>query len=115
MAAGHVSDRNDAFDTLLGDGQPACVPRSGATPAEVAAMVRAAGGVASLAHPVLIRQQSSVPALASGLDAIEVHHSEHDAADDARYRALAAALRPRGDRRVGLPRRDAAGPAPSSA
>ncbi len=98
--AGHVSDRNTAFDALIGDGQPACVPRSGATPADVARIVRAAGGIVSLAHPVLVRDQARVPEIAKALDAIEVHHSEHRADDVARYRALAGVL---GSRRAADP------------
>ena len=90
--AGHVSDRNAAFDAWLGDGQPAYVPRAGASPAEVAAIVRAAGGIVSLAHPVLLRDQDAVPAIARDLDAIEVYHSEHHPADVARYSAIARAL-----------------------
>lgn len=90
--AGHVADRNTAFDTLIGDGRPACVQRSGASPAEVAAIVRRAGGIVSLAHPVLLRDQASVPTIASALDAIEVVHSEHEPDDTRRYRATAAAL-----------------------
>ena len=90
--AGHVSDRNTAFDVLIGDGQPACVPRSGATPADVARIVRAAGGIVSLAHPVLVRDQARLPEVAMALDAIEVHHSEHRSDDVARYRALAGVL-----------------------
>jgi hypothetical protein len=90
--AGHSSDRNAAFDTLIGDGQPAYVPRTGASPSEVARIVRDAGGVVSLAHPVLVRDQASVPAIAAELDAIEVHHWEHARADTRRYRAMAEAL-----------------------
>jgi predicted metal-dependent phosphoesterase TrpH len=90
--AGHARDRNAAFDTLIGDGKPGCVPRTGASPAEIADLVHRAGGLVSLAHPVLVRDQASVPAIAAGLDAIEVHHSEHDAGDTRRYRAMASGL-----------------------
>jgi predicted metal-dependent phosphoesterase TrpH len=90
--AGHVIDLTAAFDAWLGDGQPAYVPRAGASPGEVAAIVRAAGGIVSLAHPVLLRDQSAIPAIAGELDAIEVYHSEHRAADTARYVAIARGL-----------------------
>jgi predicted metal-dependent phosphoesterase TrpH len=90
--AGHVSDRTAAFETLIGDGRPAFVPRAGASPGDVARMVRAAGGIVSLAHPVLLRDQSMVPAIAAELDAIEVHHSEHDPEDTQRYREMAGSL-----------------------
>jgi predicted metal-dependent phosphoesterase TrpH len=93
VAAGYVANRREAFDTLLGDGRPAFVPRSGATVGEVATIVRAAGGIASLAHPGLMRLDETIPALvASGLPAIEVWHSDHDEAASSRYFALAERL-----------------------
>ena len=48
---GHARDQDDAFDRLIGRGRPAFVPRSGATPDEVIAVIREAGGIASFAHP----------------------------------------------------------------
>lgn len=90
--AGHVPDRAAAFDAFIGEGQPAYVARAGASPSEVAAIVRAAGGVTSLAHPVLIRDQACVASIARDLDAIEVVHSEHAPEDVTRYRALAETL-----------------------
>ena len=76
---------------------------------EVAAIVRAAGGVASLAHPGL---DAAGPAIrgfvAGGLPAIEVWHSDHDAAADRALRAAGAALGLGRVRRVGFPRRSLA-------
>ena len=92
VEAGHVPDVATAFDTYIGEGQPAYVARMGASPADVAALVRDAGGLTSLAHPVLIRDQARVPAIAHDLDAIEVVHPEHSPEDVARYRALAESL-----------------------
>lgn len=93
--AGYVADTREAFDRWLGRGTPAFVPRSGASPEEVISIIHAAGGVASLAHPgaddvTPIR----LSALAvSGLDAIEVFHSDHDAAMAEHYAALARDLK----------------------
>jgi len=93
MAAGHVSSRDEAFDRYLEAGGPAFVPRRGAAPDEVIALIHDAGGLASLAHPGVTRRDDLLPALvASGLDAIEARHSDHDAATEARYRALARDL-----------------------
>jgi predicted metal-dependent phosphoesterase TrpH len=92
VEAGHAADRNGAFEALIGDGRPACVPRTGASPSEVAALVHRAGGVVSLAHPVLLRDQSEVAGIAAALDAIEAHHSEHDPSDTRRYREIASGL-----------------------
>jgi len=91
VASGHVRDRREAFDTLLGDDCPAYVPRRGSGPAGVIAVVRAAGGIVSLAHPGLLGMDALVPVLAAeGLAAIEVRHSDHDEATERHYRALAA-------------------------
>jgi 3',5'-nucleoside bisphosphate phosphatase len=90
VAAGHVSTPGSAFKTLIGEGCPAWVPRQGAGPAEVIHTIARAGGVASLAHPGLTGRDESIPGwIREGLPAIEVHHSEHSAADVARYTELA--------------------------
>jgi 3',5'-nucleoside bisphosphate phosphatase len=93
VVAGYAATRREAFDTLLGEGRPAFVPRSGATVGEVSAIVRAAGGVASLAHPGLMRLDDAISGFAAaGLPAIEVWHSDHDAAANIRYERLAEQL-----------------------
>jgi predicted metal-dependent phosphoesterase TrpH len=93
VAAGHAVDRRDAFDRLLGRDAPAFVPRCGSPVEKVVAMIRKAGGVASLAHPGLLGSDQRIAGYAaSGLGAIEVRHREHDATAEARYRDLAAAL-----------------------
>ncbi len=92
-AAGYAIDRRDAFDRLLGNDGPAYVPRCGPSPEEVVRIVGDAGGVTSLAHPGLLRNDAIIPRLASaGLPAIEVRHSDHDHATETRYREIAAAL-----------------------
>jgi predicted metal-dependent phosphoesterase TrpH len=93
VAAGHAIDRRDAFDRLLGRNAPAFVARCGSPVADVIAVIRNAGGIASLAHPGLLgTDQRIAEYAASGLAAIEVRHREHDAVAETRYRALAAAL-----------------------
>lgn len=93
VAAGHVADRSEAFDRLLGNNKPAFVPRRGPSLARVAAIINAAGGIASLAHPGLLGLDDHIPEFAaSGLAAIEARHREHDDVAEARYRALAGSL-----------------------
>lgn len=93
VGAGHARDRTDAFDRLLGNDAPAYVPRQGASPEAVIALLARAGGIASLAHPGLLDNDALIPRLASsGLTAIEVRHSSHDAVTEARYREMAATL-----------------------
>ena len=90
VEAGHCATPQEAFDRWLADGGPAYVARRGASPAEVVRLVSEAGGLASLAHPGLLRRDDLIPGLAeSGLGAIEAFHSDHDAAAAARYQRLA--------------------------
>jgi predicted metal-dependent phosphoesterase TrpH len=93
VAAGHVSSLQDAFDRLLGDGCPAYVARTGVAPAEVFAIIHAAGGVASLAHPGVTRRDDLLGAwAAAGLDALEAYHSDHSEAEVTLYLERAEAL-----------------------
>ena len=93
VRAGHARDRDDAFARLLGRGSMAYVPRTGVGVAEVVGIIDDAGGISSLAHPVLAGIDELVPSLAArGLTALEARHSDHDAAVEAHYRALASSL-----------------------
>jgi hypothetical protein len=93
VAGGHAADRSDAFARLLGRGKPAFVPRTGVAGADVIAVIHAAAGIASLAHPGIMHDDEAVRALAAvGLDALEVWHSDHSADDQQRYYQLAAEL-----------------------
>lgn len=90
--AGHASDIADAFDRYLSQGRPAFVPRAGAAPAEVFALIARAGGVPSLAHPGKAGLDLLIPEFAgAGLQAIEVFHPDHDRPTTERYRAIAHA------------------------
>ena len=93
VRAGYVADRDEAFSRYLGHGAPAFLPRRGAEPADGIDVVPEAGGRGSMAHPgVTGRDDLIAPLVARGLDAIEVRHSDHDEATEARYRAMAARL-----------------------
>lgn len=91
--AGYVADSREAFDKWLARGQPAFVPRAGASPEDVVGIIHGAHGLASLAHPGLTQIDDRIDSLrGAGLDAIEVFHSEHDAPTVERYRRLARDL-----------------------
>jgi 3',5'-nucleoside bisphosphate phosphatase len=83
VAAGHVADRQEAFDRLLADGGPAWVPHEGLQPREAVELVLAAGGAPVLAHPASLRMPrrelgAYVHRLAGwGLRGIEVHRPDH--------------------------------------
>jgi predicted metal-dependent phosphoesterase TrpH len=93
IAAGHVATMDEAFGRWLGQGGPAYVSRTGATPAAVVQIIHAAGGLASIAHPGRTRIDAQIPALRdAGLDALEAFHSDHDRATASRYAAMARDL-----------------------
>ncbi len=71
--SGQVAGRRDAFALYLGDGQAGDVPKPRVPIAEAISLVRAAGGVAALAHPPYdLREQGLERLVAMGLAAIEV-------------------------------------------
>lgn len=91
VAAGHATDRNDAFARLLGRNRPAFIPRRGVGGADVIRVIHEAGGVASLAHPGVLDADELIPGLVgAGLDALEVWHSDHSLHHQEHYAALAA-------------------------
>jgi predicted metal-dependent phosphoesterase TrpH len=93
VAAGHVGNRDEAFGRLLASGRPAFVPRCGAGAGQVIDVIHAAGGIASLAHPGLLADDSLIPMFVdAGLDALEVWHSDHSPEQQTHYSGLAARL-----------------------
>ena len=95
IASGYVANRREAFDVWLAGGRPAFIPRQGATPERVIDIVHRARGLVSLAHPgrTALTDDRIRNLVIAGLDALEVYHSDHDAALVSRYAALADDLR----------------------
>ncbi|MEK7726844.1 MAG: PHP domain-containing protein [candidate division KSB1 bacterium] len=76
--AGLVRTFQDAFDFFLAEGKPAFEPKAKLLPAEAVALIHAAGGVASLAHPGQnLTLEVVVAVLQCGVDAIEAVHPKH--------------------------------------
>jgi predicted metal-dependent phosphoesterase TrpH len=80
MRAGFAESVEDAFRRILSWGQPGYVPRTGMGPVEAIRAIRAAGGLASIAH--FREAPTRVPLLrelmAEGLDGLESHHRSFD-------------------------------------
>jgi predicted metal-dependent phosphoesterase TrpH len=98
MRKKYVSSAKEAFDRYLAEGRPAYVARELPAPGDAIAWIKAAKGVAVLAHPTWVKDggdglQSCVFALKeAGLDGVEVHYSTHSKSQTASYRALAQRL-----------------------
>jgi len=89
---GYVSNIREAFDEYLDESAKGYVHRIEPQFSEAVQRIREAGGIASLAHPVRVRADipSLIPELcASGLNAIEAYHSDHEPRDTELYLALA--------------------------
>lgn len=80
VEAGHASSVSDAFDRFLTPGRCAYVPRREVHVAEAVEIIRSAGGVAVLAHPMELKLGNAALASlveewrAQGLSGIEVYH-----------------------------------------
>jgi hypothetical protein len=80
LEKGYVRNYRQAFDDYLDESARAYVYRQEPTFAEAVAVVRQAGGIASLAHPTRVHGNVAemMPELcAAGLNAIEAYHSDH--------------------------------------
>lgn len=82
IAKGYVVSIEDAFERYLSNGRPGYVPRHGLGPIDAIRAIRAAGGLASLAHfseaPVrldVVRELQD-----AGLGGLEVYYRSFDAA-----------------------------------
>ncbi len=97
VAKGYARDMQHAFDEYLGESSRAFVQREEVPMAEAIARLRAAGGIASMAHPARVAKNHWetltrwVGELAGlGMQAIEVHHSDHSPEGIVFYSSLAA-------------------------
>ncbi|HYK95296.1 MAG TPA: PHP domain-containing protein [Candidatus Dormibacteraeota bacterium] len=95
IACGYATSIEDAFVHHLSRGRPAYVPRQGLGPIEAIRAIRAAGGIASLAHfaeapshVAFIREL-----MAAGLNGLEVYYRSYEAPAVAGLRKVAEELR----------------------
>ncbi|GAA0391028.1 PHP domain-containing protein [Streptomyces luteireticuli] len=96
---GVIGSVSDAFTPeWLGNGGRAYAEKHEFDPFEAVRLVKAAGGVSVLAHPMAVKRgvvlpEGAIAELASaGLDGVEVDHMDHDGPTRARLRGLAADL-----------------------
>jgi predicted metal-dependent phosphoesterase TrpH len=82
-----VATRDEAFADLLHNESKYYVTHAAPTPADAIATIKRAGGVAVVAHPFASRRGQILTAdtfqdlVAAGLDGIEVHHRDQNAAE----------------------------------
>jgi 3',5'-nucleoside bisphosphate phosphatase len=99
IQAGHVRDRQEAFDRFLADGGPAHVHRYTIEVDRGIDLVHEAGGLAVIAHPWGRGREHVLPPRVleglvrdHGLDGVEVDHQDHDFDSRRQLRTLADSL-----------------------
>ena len=109
---GYVEKLSDAFTKYLGPNNPGFVPGSPLLPNEVIRVIRGAGGVPVLAHPIYLKRDDLIERfVGDGLAGLEVYHSGHNPETVSRYEQLADRLKLlrtggsdfHGDSKEGLP------------
>ncbi len=111
-----MSRYSEAFEKYIGRESPAYVERMKFSPAEACALIRRAGGLPVLAHPVFFDRYGKIKAAfdeasccprcwPQGLAGIEVYYTGYDAVTIEYLLGLARQLRPARYGRHGLPRR----------
>jgi len=91
---GVVSSVKEAFDRFLGDGRPAYVGRYRLSVQDGIALVREAGGTATIAHPGVSKiERGDVERMkAWGLAGIEIYHPDHVPSQREKYQRIARDL-----------------------
>ncbi len=95
---GYAKSSDEAFQRYLGEEAPTFVPRKSKTTEEAIQIVRQAGGIPSIAHPIRLgfsrtaEQELLIHFKRVGLLGLEVYHSEHSPTMQAHYRQLAKEL-----------------------
>lgn len=86
VARGHIANRDEAFAMYLHNGSKFYINHYSPSPIDAIRLIKAAGGVSIIAHPLASRSGRKVEPeifaefIEAGLDGIEVHH--RDNADD---------------------------------
>lgn len=91
VEAGSARTKDEAFRRFLVRGAPGYVPRKKFDPADAIEVVRRAGGLAVIAHPEKVRNDSLVGSLVgAGLDGVEIYHVDHTQAHVRKWRSFVA-------------------------
>ena len=83
VARGHVGSRDEAFSTFLHNGSKFYINHYSPSPEAAIKLIKSAGGVAVIAHPLASRSGRTVnpeifaDLIAAGLDGIEIDHRDH--------------------------------------
>lgn len=91
---GYISSLPEAFTKYIGTKNPGFVPGSPTPPAEVIRVIRDAGGIPVLAHPVYLEDDPFIEQLVKeGIVGLEVFHSKHTPNQVRKYNKIADRLK----------------------
>ena len=96
VAKGYMKSRDQVFAEILHNDSPYYVAHYSPTPEEAIGAIKAAGGVAVIAHPMsslrsrVISAETFKDYVEAGLDGIEVFHRDHSAAHQALLKEIAS-------------------------
>ena len=87
---GFVKTLREAFDRYIGPNGPGFIHGSTTSPGDAIRIIRAAGGVPVLAHPVYLKDDAMIEGMVrDGLAGLEVYHYSHTPQLIARYEQMA--------------------------
>ena len=92
VARGHVASRDEAFAELLHNKSKFYINHYSPSPTEVIRLIKSAGGVAVIAHPLASQRGRTIKIdlieqlVEAGLDGIEIYHRDHS--DDEKVQLL---------------------------
>ena len=90
---GHVASPEEAFTKYIGNSGPAFIQGASTAPKTVIQLIRQAGGIPVLAHPIYLKDDALIEQFVrDGLVGIEVYHSGHQPDAVRRYEQLADRL-----------------------
>lgn len=90
MKAGYAENIEEVFNQYIGYGRPAYVRRYKFSPQEAIELIKASGGIAVLAHPGLIADQSLLETLIkAGIEGLEAYYPQHTEEQTLAYLRLA--------------------------
>lgn len=94
LKRGYVSSLPEAFERYLGPKNPGFVPGSTVAPAAIIRLIRDAGGVPVLAHPIFLKRDALIDDFTrDGLAGLEVYHSSHTPEQVRQYEMVADRLK----------------------
>ena len=90
LEKGVVKDLREAFSLYIGNDKPCYVPKPNIKVKEVARIIKIAGGIPVLAHPVFLEDDELISKLIDdGIEGLEVWYPAHGKGDIERYLKIA--------------------------